>query len=336
VIDTEALRRWLRRYAPALVPLAALAVAVPAMIATRPDEPAAGPPPATPEAASPPAPTEVAAVEPMPVEEPPAQGAESGRPGASAKPAGAGSEAFDCLIEPSELVDIGSPVIGLIDKIYVERADLVREGEVVAELESGAERAAVDLARARAAMNGTELAREANVRLGRARENRARHLSQSNVLSQDLREEAETSAELARFELQQAREDRRTAALQLAQAEELLARRTIRSPISGVVVDRLMSPGERVDEEAILRIARISPLRVEVTLPATSFGFVKPGMKAAVEPEISGDQVYIASVQLVDRVIDAASGTFGVRLELPNPQQDIPSGLHCRVRFLEP
>jgi len=35
-------------------------------------------------------------------------------------------------------------------------------------------------------------------------------------------------------------------------------------------------------------------------------------------------------------VIDAASGTFGVRLELPNPSQDIPSGLHCRVRFLEP
>jgi multidrug efflux pump subunit AcrA (membrane-fusion protein) len=151
-----------------------------------------------------------------------------------------------------------------------------------------------------------------------------------------MREEAETTAELARFELKQAREDREMASLQLAQAEELLRRRSITSPISGVVVERLMSPGERVDEEPILRIAQISPLRVEVTLPATRFGKVLPGMSASVEPEVPGNQVYVASVALVDRVIDAASGTFGVRLELPNPEQDIPSGLHCRVRFLEP
>jgi hypothetical protein len=32
-------------------------------------------------------------------------------------------------------------------------------------------------------------------------------------------------------------------------------------------------------------------------------------------------------------VIDAASGTFGVRLELPNAEQQMPSGLRCLVRF---
>ena len=57
-------------------------------------------------------------------------------------------------------------------------------------------------------------------------------------------------------------------------------------------------------------------------------------MRAAVAPEIGNDQVYLAAVTIVDRVIDAASGTFGVRLELPNPDQSIPGGLHCRVHFL--
>ena len=44
----------------------------------------------------------------------------------------------------------------------------------------------------------------------------------------------------------------------------------------------------------------------------------------------------IASWWMPDQVIfiDAASGTFGVRLELPNPEQAIPGGLHCQVRFL--
>jgi multidrug efflux pump subunit AcrA (membrane-fusion protein) len=48
-----------------------------------------------------------------------------------------------------------------------------------------------------------------------------------------------------------------------------------------------------------------------------------------------GDRVYVASVSIVDRVIDAASGTFGVRFDLPNPDLAIPSGLHCQVRFLD-
>jgi multidrug efflux pump subunit AcrA (membrane-fusion protein) len=36
---------------------------------------------------------------------------------------------------------------------------------------------------------------------------------------------------------------------------------------------------------------------------------------------------------IVDRVVDAASGTFGIRLEIPNPGNRIPAGLKCKVRF---
>jgi hypothetical protein len=38
-----------------------------------------------------------------------------------------------------------------------------------------------------------------------------------------------------------------------------------------------------------------------------------------------------ATVRVVDRVLDAASGTFGVRLEVPNPNLAIPAGIRCRV-----
>jgi len=48
-------------------------------------------------------------------------------------------------------------------------------------------------------------------------------------------------------------------------------------------------------------------------------------------PEIGGR--YIAHVTAVDSVFDAASATIGVRLELPNPGNDIPAGLTCQVRF---
>ena len=71
---------------------------------------------------------------------------------------------------------------------------------------------------------------------------------------------------------------------------------------------------------------------VEVVLPATVYNRIRRGETATVTPEAPGGR-YTATVTLVDRVIDAASGTFGVRLELPNPNLAIPAGAKCKVRF---
>jgi len=244
------------------------------------------------------------------------------------------AEMLSCIIEPFHVVEIGSPVTGLIETIYVERSDLVETGQVLVELESGAERAAVQLARSQADMSEEIRAREASASLGKRRRDRLIQLYEEGTLSLDLREGAETEAEVAELELEQAHARKKLAALQLEQAIALLTRRTIRSPISGVVVERELSPGERVQEEVILTVAQIDPLRVEVILPSSAFDSVEVGMRATVVPEFPGDTVHVASVTIVDRVIDAASGTFGVRLELPNPEHEIPSGLHCQLAFL--
>jgi RND family efflux transporter MFP subunit len=242
---------------------------------------------------------------------------------------------LDCVIEPHQVVSIRSPVRGMIDSIHFERSDLVEEGDILVQLESGAEHASVDLARLRAEVNASVKSRQAALELSKRRSERAARLYASNALSLDLHEEVDTEAELARFELEHAADENHLAKLEHREALERLRRRTIRSPIAGVVIERLMAPGEVVDDEIILRLAQIDPLGVEIVLPAESFGSIVPGTKAAVIPEIPGDEVQMGSVTIVDRVVDAASGTFGARLELPNPDGAIPSGLHCQVRFLD-
>ncbi len=244
------------------------------------------------------------------------------------------SNALDCLIEPHRVVAVGSPVRGVIETLRVDRSDLVVKGQVLAQLESEVERAAMAAASERAQMTGEIASRKAAFRLRARKEERAEQLFESESLSLDVREEAQTEAEVARHQLRQAREAKRLAALELKQAIEILRRRTIRSPIDGVVLERLMSPGELVDEEPILRIAQIDPLRVEVILPAARFGTIEPGTRATIIPEFPGEAVHVASVGIVDRVIDPASGTFGVQLELPNPDHQIPGGMRCQVRFL--
>jgi len=42
---------------------------------------------------------------------------------------------------------------------------------------------------------------------------------------------------------------------------------------------------------------------------------------------------YVAKVEVSDPLVDARSGTFGIRLFLPNPDNKVPAGLRCKVGF---
>ena len=243
---------------------------------------------------------------------------------------------YNCLIEAYESVDVRSPVEALIESILVRRGDAVTKGQVLVRLESAAERAALDLAKARATMQGEIKAAEARVDLARRKHTRAEELFKQNFVSSTARDEAEAEFKLASEQLRQAREARKLAELEARRSTEMLAIRTLRSPFDGVVVEKLQSPGEMATtniNQPILKLARIHPLHVEVVLPVSEYGKIRNGMKGVVVPEKPIQGQYEALVKVVDRTVDAASGTFGARLELPNPDHAIPAGVKCRVRF---
>ena len=87
------------------------------------------------------------------------------------------------------------------------------------------------------------------------------------------------------------------------------------------------------DPPQVVRVAQIDPLTVEVFAPLALLGEIEVGGLADVRPEEPVGGVYQATVSAVDRVVDAASGTFAVQLELPNPQYAVPSGVKCRVQL---
>ncbi len=240
---------------------------------------------------------------------------------------------FDCMIGPNDVIDIGSPVTGVIEEVVVERSDVVEADQVLARLEADVEAAAVKVARARALRDVDVDASRASFLLDQQRRERAMKLFENKAISLDQRQEVEAEAALSFLEIKRAKEDRRLAGLQLEQATATLERRIIKSPVSGIVVERLMAPGEVVDDEPMLRIAQVDPLRVETLLPSSAFGDVEPGDQAWVVPEPPHDEPRTAVVSIVDRIIDGASGTFGVQLRLANPDHELPAGLRCTVRF---
>lgn len=240
---------------------------------------------------------------------------------------------LECLIEPQHVVRLGSATDGLLESVDVDRGSVVAKGQVVATLESGAEKAALDLARERARQQG-EIA-EAQARVDFARRELERHerLRQQNVVAERLFDEAGTNLRRSTADLEVARERAALAKIEVEQAEALLERRKVRSPFDGVVTRRLLEPGEYVDGEPILEIAQVDPMRVEVLAPASLYGQVHAGTEAIVTPEDLSSHPHAARVTVVDPVIDAASSTFGVRLELPNADRSLPAGLKCRLQF---
>jgi multidrug efflux pump subunit AcrA (membrane-fusion protein) len=143
-------------------------------------------------------------------------------------------------------------------------------------------------------------------------------------------EKASVAVARARAELA----NKRLAELELQRAAAELSQRIIRSPINGVVVERMLSPGEFAKQSPVLKLAQIDPLRVEVFAPVTMLGKVRVGMRADILPASPVNGSHVGRVTVVDRVVHAASGTFGVRLELRNPGYKLPAGVKCRLRFL--
>jgi RND family efflux transporter MFP subunit len=213
---------------------------------------------------------------------------------------------IDCLIEPNMMIELSSPVSGVLDEILVDRSDVVEEGQIVATLKSD-----VEQVKLKAGME--------NLNLSKVEQRRSLELYRDGVITLSEKEQADHEAKLNKLEVEHAQAN--------------LELRKIRSPIDGVVADRYLMPGEFIEDKPILKLAQLNPLRVEVVAPVTYFGRIKTGVHAQIKTEYGSFENLVAKVVVVDKVVDAASGTFGIRLELQNEDNQVPGGLKCTARF---
>ena len=211
---------------------------------------------------------------------------------------------LSCLLVPSQEIEISSPVAGVVNKVYVERGDKVRKGQRLLSLESAVQKAVYETAKAQS---------EFSVRIVERNQN----LIDKNLLSDHEIDEISTERQLSE--------------LKMNEAEALMMQRTVFSPISGFVVERSVSAGEYVGPEPFAKLVALDPLHVEIVMPSDR-RMLNSGMDVAIQPQGS-ETKYLGRIDIVDRVIDAASGTFGVRVVLPNPDYLLPAGLKCRAIF---
>jgi len=249
---------------------------------------------------------------------------------AAAPPA---SKALGCLIEPGRVAEIGSQVVGVVETMKVERGSMVKAGQPLIILRADVERANADVAQTRARVDADVLAAQASLDMAQAKKLRAESLVLQGFVSEQVAEQARGELEVARQKLNQGQSQQRIWLKEQQLANAQLAQRTLRSPYDGVIAERYVNAGERVEDRPLLRVAVIDPLRVELLVPSAQYGSLAIGDRVSVQPELPGTEAVTATVSHVDRVLDAASNSFRVWLHLPNPDYKLPAGLRCKANL---
>ncbi|MBS0126639.1 efflux RND transporter periplasmic adaptor subunit [Thetidibacter halocola] len=242
------------------------------------------------------------------------------------------AQGYDCLMDPFETVELASPVAGLLDEVLVERGDVVTEGQLIARLSSEIEESTVDLLAIRANSTAVIDAQAQQVEMIRKRHDRIVQLQDRGIATQETLDQVETELIAAQSLLLQAELNRDLALKELARAKIALGQRTILSPVDGIVRARVMGAGEYVDaDDHIVEIVQLDPLRVEAFVPVSLFGKLNVGQSGTVRPAEPIAGAYEARIVAIDPVFDAASATFVVVLELPNPERSLPAGHRCTL-----
>jgi len=221
-------------------------------------------------------------------------------------------------LQPTNQVDVGSELSGIIDKVFVDVNDEVKRGQVLARLDT--RRLEDQVARSRAALAAAEASvAQARATLQDARANLARleevsRLSGGRVPSQAELETGRANVAKAEAALRSAEASVEQARATLRTDETNLAKASIRSPIDGVVLTRKVEPGQTVaaslQAPVLFTLAEdLTRMELQVNVDEADVGQVKPGQKATFTVDAWPGRKYPA---VIERVAYGSQVTEGV------------------------
>ncbi len=215
---------------------------------------------------------------------------------------------YNATLETEEMVDIYSRISGLVEKLFVEEGDWVKKDEPLLQLEQDEYLIAEQKARY-------------SYEKQRAEFLRFKALKEKNMISEDEFEDA-------RLNLQQAE-------LQWKQAKLNLDYTIVRSPIKGVVGERMVRLGDRIQPTTrLFTIADLSDKVVKVYVPQDEMLKIYKGQKAIITTDVLPEQSFEGWVKRISPIVDATSGTFKITVGVKDPGNKLRPGMFLSVRLI--
>ena len=211
-------------------------------------------------------------------------------------------------IEAEEETEVVAKVGGVVEKILVEEGATVRAGDVLAMLDD--EKISVELAQARANLNKLESNYERNKDL------HAKQLVSTEVFQQ------------SKYEYEQQK-----AAYELAELNHKYA--SIRTPISGVISERLIKVGNMIlPNQPVFHVTGLNPLIAVLHVPEGQLGRLREGLSAQLTVDAVKNTAFTGRIKRISPVVDPATGTVKVTIETQDGSGNLRPGMFARIKVI--
>ena len=231
-------------------------------------------------------------------------------------------------IEPVETVEVGTQVSGKVEKIYVDFNDVVKKGDLLAELDKQTLNQSVS--RARASLTSAE----SQLNYAKLTYERTKQLYEANAATLAAYQEAQNSYTQAQMSKKNAQASYDQALVDLAYAE-------IYSPIDGIVLDRAVEVGQTVaasfSTPTLFTLANdLTKMQVEADVDEADIGQVKAGQKVTFTVDAYMEDRFEGTVSQIRMKPTTTSNvvTYTVIIDAPNPDQKLFPGMTASVTIV--
>ncbi len=231
-------------------------------------------------------------------------------------------------IEPVETIEVGTQVSGKVEKIYVDFNDVVKKGDLLAELDK--QTLNQSLSRAKASLTSAE----SQLNYAQLTYERTKQLYESNAATLAAYQEAQNT-------YTQAQMSKRNAQASYDQARVDLAYAEIYSPIDGIVLDRAVEVGQTVaasfSTPTLFTLANdLTKMQVEADVDEADIGQVKEGQRVTFTVDAYTEDNFNGIVSQIRMKPTTTSNvvTYTVIIDAPNPDQKLFPGMTASVTIV--
>lgn len=235
-------------------------------------------------------------------------------------------------------VDVMAQRDGLLSKILVDAPLRVKAGTVLARMDDRQIAANLEAARAKSRSIAADLKNwEADLEVLKADYGRAQHLWDLGLISEEQLQHAKYKVESDHWDIKRVQETLNTAHEEERSLELEVEKMSITAPFDGLIARRYVREGQSVSKgDRLFWVTEESPLLMRFTLPERFFGRVRSAQQfEIISPDVPGEK-HSARVKEISPVVDPASGTFEVLVELTGGRGSLRPGMTANVEMANP
>ena len=240
--------------------------------------------------------------------------------------------AMEAFTEPYKVIELAAPEAGRLAVVHVQRGSHVKAGQLLVELDSQVQQAALKVAEQRASATARVEALRVELSRKQRRYTTLKDLSQNGGGTAEELLDAEAEAQIAELNVRAAEEENEQHKLELKELEAQIEQRRIYSKITGIVTEVPREVGEYVSsaEPHVATVVDLSQLRLTFFIPTDQAVALMSGQRIAVHI-VGQSRPVEGEIEYVGAITQADSGRVRVDLVVNNARGELRSGLRCSM-----